>query len=97
MHSFTTAIRCPYLQFYDLVGVMEGYSARSSDPYAVAPTAGGGWDLNTGVIAVKRASVPLIQEWVRIFTAEAKDFTDFESGEQIGESHMYKRLIQSHV
>eukprot|EP01041_Mallomonas_annulata_P008440 gene8440-17402_t len=61
---------------------MEGYSMGSSDHFKPTPAVGAGWELNTGVLAVKRSSRGLIEQWVHVFTSEPETFVDLESGEQ---------------
>ncbi len=66
------------LQHYDLAGVMEGMSRGwdGSDPNARNDTlasapdpAGRGWELNTGVIAVRREARWLVELWAAEFAA----------------------------
>lgn len=73
------------MQYYDVAGVMEGYSthldpARYMDILAV----GDGWEMNTGAFAVRRRAMPLLQKWVRIFGSEPERFVSYQSGEQQG-------------
>eukprot|EP01041_Mallomonas_annulata_P014127 gene14127-30076_t len=39
------------------------------------PAVGAGWELNTGVLTVKRSSRGLIEQWVHVFTPET--FVEF--------------------
>ena len=60
------------LAAYDLAGVMEGYSrgwsgddtSRRDDRLAAPPdTAGRGWEVNTGALAVRRQAEWLVRAW----------------------------------
>jgi len=70
------------LKYYDMAGVMEGYSMGSSDPFRPTPAVGQGWEMNTGVLAVRRSSRGIVERWVEVFRDEHALFSDFESGEQ---------------
>ena len=63
---------------YDVAGVMEGYSrgwdgtdtSRRDDTLAAAPDpAGGGWEVNTGVLAVRRRAEWFVELWASEFRA----------------------------
>ena len=65
------------LSHYDLVGVMEGFSrgwdgtdtARRNDSLAVPPDpTGRGWEVNTGVLAVRKQAAWLVGKWGEEFT-----------------------------
>ena len=56
----------------------------SSDPYRATPAMGMGWEINTGMIAVRKSSRGLLEKWVQLFREEHQLFSDFESGEQQG-------------
>jgi|EP00326_Haptolina_ericina_P004440 hypothetical protein len=66
------------LSHYDAAGVMEGYSrgwdgsdtSRRDDSIAQAPDpAGGGWEVNTGVLAIRRQAEWFVQLWAAEFHA----------------------------
>lgn len=75
------------LQFYDIAGVMEGYST-CLDPTKPDHTlaVGGGWEMNTGAFAVKRSAKILLEKWVEVFKEDPDRFAYFQSGEQQGMS-----------
>ena len=65
------------LSHYDLVGVMEGFSrgwdgtdtARRNDSLAAPPDpTGRGWEVNTGVLAVRKQAAWLVGKWGEEFT-----------------------------
>jgi hypothetical protein len=77
------------LKFYDIAGVMEGYST-CLDPEKPDHTlaVGGGWEMNTGAFAVKRSAKPLLEKWVEVFKEDPDRFAYFQSGEQQGKANL---------
>lgn len=49
-----------------------------------------GWEINTGVLAVKKSTIPLIQRWADIFRLRQDRLSLYYSGEQQG-----KHLVES--
>ena len=76
------ALFAPLSNNYDMVGVMEGYSHgwedggggdRDGSPLPTPPDpAGRGWELNTGVVAVRREAVWLVRKWADEFKSRTK-------------------------
>ena len=67
-----------------MAAVMEGYSVGSSDPFKPTPAVGMGWEINTGMFAIRKSSKTLLEKWVETFSSNPEIFIDFESGEQQG-------------
>jgi hypothetical protein len=63
---------------------MEGYSAPISGTKGKYPAVGRGWEMNTGMFAVKKSSAPLLQKWIDVFKQNSHIFSTVESGEQQG-------------
>ena len=62
---------------------MEGYSsplAGTTDFAAV----GRGWEMNTGMFAIKKSAAPLLRKWIDTFVERRDIFIEAESGEQQG-------------
>jgi hypothetical protein len=68
-------------QYFDIAGVMEGYSSPLKDGKSY-PAVGRGWEMNTGMFAIKRSAAPLMQRWIDEFVKNADVFVEAESGEQ---------------
>eukprot|EP01041_Mallomonas_annulata_P005410 gene5410-10825_t len=66
------------LEFYDMAGVFEGFAIGPRP----TPAAGGGWEVNTGVLAVRKQALPLLREWLEVFKKDIKVFGEYLSGEQ---------------
>ena len=62
---------------------MEGYSSPIKGTNAF-PAVGRGWEMNTGMFAVKKSTAPLLKKWVDMFINNRDIFREAESGEQQG-------------
>ena len=66
------------LRHYDVAAVYEGFAIGPRP----TPAAGDGWEINTGVLAVRRGAVPLVRRWLDIFKREQDVLDQYISGEQ---------------
>lgn len=55
------------LKYYDVAGVMVGYPTGPGNKTTL-----GGWEFNTGGIAMRRSVIPLLKEWTEEFVSDAK-------------------------
>ena len=62
---------------------MEGYSSPMKGTTDF-PAVGRGWEMNTGMFAIKRSTAPLLKKWIQTFTENKAIFVEAESGEQQG-------------
>ena len=62
---------------------MEGYSSPLPGTTEF-PAVGRGWEMNTGVFAIKRSTAPLLRKWIDTFVDNRDIFVVAESGEQQG-------------
>jgi hypothetical protein len=69
------------IQYFDIAGVMEGYSSPLKDGKSF-PAVGRGWEMNTGMFALRKSAAPLMQKWIDEFVRNADVFVEAESGEQ---------------
>ena len=70
---------------------MEGYSSPLKGTTSF-PAVGRGWEMNTGMFAIKRATSPLLRKWIDTFISNKDIFVIAESGEQQGNKHLHKYL-----
>ena len=78
------------LSHYDMVGVMEGYSrgwdgthtSRRDDSIAAPDPAGRGWEVNTGVLAVRRQAAWLVRKWADEFARRTSLYARLTGADQ---------------
>ena len=66
------------LKHYDLAAVFEGYAIGPRP----TPAVGDGWEINTGMLAIKRDALPLVKKWLAIFKRDQAVLDQYISGEQ---------------
>lgn len=66
------------LKHYDLAAVFEGYAIGPRP----TPAEGDGWEINTGMLAIKRDALPLVKKWLAIFKRDQAVLDQYISGEQ---------------
>ena len=66
------------LLHYDVAAVFEGFAIGPRP----TPAAGDGWEINTGVLAVRHSALPLVRRWLDIFKREQAVLDQYVSGEQ---------------
>eukprot|EP00607_Mallomonas_marina_P007141 CAMPEP_0182438294 /NCGR_PEP_ID=MMETSP1167-20130531/85657_1 /TAXON_ID=2988 /ORGANISM="Mallomonas Sp, Strain CCMP3275" /LENGTH=337 /DNA_ID=CAMNT_0024631577 /DNA_START=116 /DNA_END=1129 /DNA_ORIENTATION=- len=68
------------LQYYDMAAVFEGFAIGPKP----TPAVGRGWETNTGVLAVRKQALPLLEEWLAVIQKEyvSLGLGKYLSGEQ---------------
>ncbi len=66
--------------------MMEGYSSPLKGTTDKYPAVGNGWEMNTGMFAIKKSTAPLLKKWISKFIENSEIFLAAESGEQQGSS-----------
>lgn len=66
------------LLHYDLAAVFEGFAIGPRP----TPAVGDGWEINTGVMSVRRDALPLVKKWLEVFKRDQNSLDRYISGEQ---------------
>ena len=66
------------LLHYDLAAVFEGFAIGPRP----TPAMGDGWEINTGVMSVRRDALPLVKKWLEVFKRDQASLDRYISGEQ---------------
>ena len=66
------------LLHYDLAAVFEGFAIGPRP----TPAMGDGWEINTGVMSVRRDALPLVKKWLEVFKRDQDSLDRYISGEQ---------------
>lgn len=66
------------LLHYDLAAVFEGFAIGPRP----TPAVGDGWEINTGMMSVRRDALPLVKKWLEVFKRDQASLDNYISGEQ---------------